>query len=346
MTRADLEARLDAAPHDAAAFLVYADLLLESGEAHGELIRLQHQQALSPDDEALEARELELRRQLMPEVMVHAGRWELGFLRQLELMWINAESFAALSRALRSPLGRFVESVHLSDYLLPEDQEALADLLRELPRLEEVVLSANLELVRGVTVITRQLLQIAGRGGERLRRLVVDARSVAELLTELPAFPRLERLVLRGTQLRAEDADALALARPRLPQTCALVLEGGNCSLTLEERVRPLLITDSGPGLLVEEPAEHRGRWLCAAKAFRAYRIGAHFACELSLEGCGLGAVAKILERDRTQAMVRDAGDLSTPARALSEGDRLELGDVVLRYCDDVVAARSALRRL
>src|SRR4051812_38110376 len=135
-----LEDQLDHDPHDEAAFLVYADALLERGNPHGELIRVQHALARTPDDVTLKARDLELRAQVLPELAVLGGgmHWTLGFPRAVSLFWVGDENFGALAAVLRSRLCRFIESVTLSDYVTGE---RVVDLLASLPHLEEVSLS-------------------------------------------------------------------------------------------------------------------------------------------------------------------------------------------------------------
>jgi uncharacterized protein (TIGR02996 family) len=332
-----LEDQLDRDPHDETAFLVYADALLERGNPHGELIRVQHALTRNPGDAALKARDLELRAQVLPELTVLGDmRWSLGFPRSASLFWVGDENFGSLSTVLRSRLCRFIESVTLSDYVTGE---RVVDLLATLPHLEEVTLSNNLEVISNRSAL--RLLAAIGRLRD-LERLHVQTRSATVLLTEMPSFPKLQRLTLSGTRLAPEDAVPLGLVRSGCAPGCVLMLEKSTASFIAEERVFATWPYETDdlhrPGLLVEAPAEHRGCWLLSTGA--DLRIGHHLACDLSLAGNGLRAVHSVFDGQS----IRDAGDLTTAPRTLKPGERVVLGDAVLRFCDDVLVARTALR--
>jgi uncharacterized protein (TIGR02996 family) len=333
-----LEAQLDRDPHDETAFLVYADALLERGDPHGELIRVQHALTQRPDDLALKARDVELRTQVLPGLGILGSgvRWSLGFPRSASLFWVGDEVFGALDAVLRSRPCRFIESVTLSDYVTGE---RVVELLASLPHLEEVSLSNNLEVISNRSAL--RLLNAIGRLRD-LKRLHVLTRSATVLLTEMPAFPKLRRLTLSGTRLAREDAEPLARVREGCANGCELMLERSTASFAAEDRVTPVwpYQTDDlrRPGLVVEGPLEHRGCWLISTGAEQ--RIGHHLACDLSLAGNGLRAVHSVFDG----RSIRDAGDLTTPVRVLEPGERLALGDAVLRFCGDVQATRTALR--
>ncbi len=332
--REDLEAALQASPHDAGAFLVYADWLLEQGDPQGELIRVQHALARAPNDLTLHARDEELRRELTSLRHLLGARWALGFPRHVPLIWVGDPEVSAVDAALRSPLCRFVEGVTLSDYVR---MGKLMPALAQLPWLEEVGLMGNLELIspRLLVSMLNEVVRLP-----RLTRLQLMAREVSEPLSELPVFPNVRKLTLSGAWLKPEDATVLRLARSRLAPGCVLRLEHATLSFDVEARVReswPFETENAAePGLLVEAPPVEAGRYLLAGHDLR---IGSHLACDLPIGGHGLRAVHFIFHG----ATLREAGDLDAPKRALRDGDRLPAGSVVLRYCDDVAAARAAL---
>lgn len=334
-----LEDQLDRDPHDDTAFLVYADALLERGNPHGELIRVQHALRRHPEDEALQARDLELRQRVMPDVapLSPGLSWSLGFPRGVNLYWVDDDSFAALSTLLRSRLFRFIETVTLSDYVTAE---RVIDLLVSLPHLREVSMSNNLEMISSRNAL--RLLAAIGRLGE-LRRLELRSRSVTALLTEMPAFSKLERLSLYGARLRHEDAPALASARQRFSERCVLRLEQSTLSFTVEPAALaawPYQTEDlHRPGLLVEGPRDDRGAWLLASGTHRS--IGLHPSCDLTLGARGVRAVHSVFDGNS----IRDAGDLTSPPRQLRPDERVAFGEAVVCFCDDVAVARAALRQ-
>lgn len=118
-----------------------------------------------------------------------------------------------------------------------------------------------------------------------------------------------------------------------------LRLEQANCSYDVEQAAQEAWPFErdgcAGPGLLVEAPVQHRGKYLLATGAGR--RIGHHFACDLSLAGVNLMSVHSVFEGNA----LRPAGDLSVKPRLLAPGERVRLGDVTLVYCEDVAKARS-----
>lgn len=183
-TRKDLEAQLERDPHDAAAFLVYADLLLELGDPHGELIRVQHALSHAPDDAELKERNEALQEQLMRDIYFVKSRWELGFPREVELTWITDELVPTVVSTLRTPLMRFVEKLVFSDYVV---LRPLAELLSSLKLLTHIVLISNLELVAGSKRLSEQLDTLAQ--ATRLKRLTLRSRRTTELMAALPSFP-------------------------------------------------------------------------------------------------------------------------------------------------------------
>ena len=332
----DLEAQLERDPYDVSAFLVYADALHERGSPLGELIRVQAELERAPDDEALRRRELELRERLLPAMKGRATRWALGFPRAVNLLWVTAEELPALDAALRSRACRFVESVTISDYVTVE---RISGPLEQLPHLVEVNLVNNLELVSTRQAV--QLLQAVPRL-PRVTRLGLQARLLGSLLGALPAMPQLRRLTLTGPHLRVDEVALFRTARARVAADCTLVLEQTSVSFELERRlgeVWPFELSPAGSGLLVEQPASLRGMYLLSSKD--GLRIGHHVACDLCLPDAGLRAVHAVFQH----ATLREAGNLDARANALHAGEAVTLGGVVLRFCEDVAAARAALQR-
>lgn len=332
-----LEEQLDRDPHDVSAFLVYADALLEQGSPLGELIRVQHARSLAPEDRELERRDVQLRERLFPAMKGRATRWALGFPRALNLLWITAEEFPGLEAALRAPACRFIESVTLSDYVTAE---RISGPLERLPRLEEVNLVNNLELVS-----TRQALQLleSVQRLTRVRRLGIQARSVGSLLSSMPVMPELKRLTLVGPHLRADELALFRLARERVGEGCELRLEQTSVSFELERSLReiwPFVLEPRGSGLLVEAPRELVGMYLLSSS--EALRIGHHIACDLCLPDAGLRAVHAVFQH----ATLREAGNLDARAQPLRAGESVMLGAVVLRYCEDVEQERKALHEV
>lgn len=329
-TREDLEAQLDDDPRDAAAFLVYADFLLEHGHPHGELIRLQH--ALTPDSPAAaHLREFELRHKVLPVLKAHDATWELGFPRRLAMTWVHDDTLPALERTLRDPICRFIESVTLTDYV---QARGLIDLLVGLPRLREVALRCSLELINERSALA--LLEGVGRL-QRLERLTLHARQPMEHLHRLPAFEHLERLTLVGAHLDEADAGALRTARARVSKRCTLHLVQCGLSLAAEDVLGAAwpfeLDAHDRPGLIVDSPATHYGRWVLMAETRRV--IGEQITCDLMVPAEHVAFV------DRT---VRHFGG---QGQRLQEGDRVELGDdVVLRFTEDVERSRAVMRRV
>ncbi|MBL8949448.1 MAG: TIGR02996 domain-containing protein [Myxococcaceae bacterium] len=330
--RENLEAALDAAPHDAAAFLVYADWLLEQGDPHGELIRVEHALRLTPNDLTLKARDTLLRKQLLPGLS--QAQWELGFPRHADLRWVTEEGYRPIERALKSPLCRLLEGVTLADYVtLP----SVLELLSALKHLEAVTLVNSLELINS-GALAKMLRPVSKL--PHVRRLTLQARQVTESLDRLAGFGELARLTLSGAWLGPGDVGALRLARQKVPEGCVLALEQTSLTYAVERQLREVwpfeLAAPEAPGLLVVEPDAESGRYLLEGHDLR---IGSHLACDLPVAEQGLNAVHFIFDR----STLREAGDLDAPKRQLADGDRVTAGDVVLRYCSDVAAAR--LRR-
>lgn len=287
--REDLEAALDAAPRDAAAFLVYADWLLEHAEPQGELIRVQHALAQAPGDLTLSARDEQLRKQLLPALP--DSRWELGFPRHVTLTWVSDDDFPWLYRALRSPLCRFLEGATLTDYVTPA---RVLEPLAELPRLEDVTVTGSLELIspRSLVKMTEHVLRLP-----RLKRLTLQARQVTEALDKLASLP-LSRLTLSGAWLGTADVQVLKRVRERMAPGCELRLQQLSLSFDVERLLGEAwpfeAESSSEPGLLVEEPEAERGRYLLVRD--RKLRIGSAFACDLSISHYGLRPVHFLID--------------------------------------------------
>ncbi|HEU0034637.1 MAG TPA: TIGR02996 domain-containing protein [Kofleriaceae bacterium] len=112
-TEADLVAAIEADPDDTAAYLVYADWLIERGDPRGELITLH---AEDPTCAAAERHLERHRRELLGPLAVHAGHvtldWQLGFVRAAHLIAIDEPAVMRLLDAvLESPACRFLRTL-------------------------------------------------------------------------------------------------------------------------------------------------------------------------------------------------------------------------------------------
>jgi uncharacterized protein (TIGR02996 family) len=136
---AELEAHLREQPDDWQSWLVYADWLTDQGDAHGQLIQLEHRLTLPLQER--ERRELERRRRALLKEHRWQGQWPLhrrrgrlswrrGYLH--EVMVLGRASVEALQDVLALPHLQFLGTLTLGD--LPRaDLPRLAGLLARMP---------------------------------------------------------------------------------------------------------------------------------------------------------------------------------------------------------------------
>lgn len=131
-----LESQLSDA--DWASWLVYGDWLLAQGDVRGELIRLEHEHALAPKDNARKRRlhnevraltrqhEASWRTGLPPDLTV---AWKHGFITSLWLPWLE-DVIAALPDFLSGPNGRLLTTLAFEWRGVPERAALRATLSR------------------------------------------------------------------------------------------------------------------------------------------------------------------------------------------------------------------------
>lgn len=209
-------------PDDRAAYLVYADWLVDRGDSRGELIIVQDELERVPATElerhnALRARELQILNQHLSAWMggeVRGPRiklyWQCGFLDHLALDYREAD-LGGLARLFRSPLCRLVRRVDLRTNV----REGLAALrAADLRRLETL----NLGSYRWASWSTRGIADAF----PNLQHLDCDADSID--LADL-RFAVLRSFGVAANGLTLENIDAIASAE--LPMLVSLQIWGG-----------------------------------------------------------------------------------------------------------------------
>lgn len=249
---------------DRGPYLVYADWLLQHGDARGELIVVQDELERTMEDErraALQARERAILDEHLATWMggevlgprIKLG-WRRGFLDELVLDYRDADA-GGLARLLRSPLCRFARALKLGTHVA----DGLIELLRS-PYLRGLK-TLNLGSYRWARYTTRGIA--AALPG--LLHLDCDASEVE--LVDL-AFPALRSLGLATATLTLDNVDALASAR--LPELATLLVWGGRL-------IRPALHEDDD----AEIPTFAAPRWagLLDARGVPALRALHFVAC-------------------------------------------------------------------
>jgi uncharacterized protein (TIGR02996 family) len=209
--RPDLERSLIDAPFDPERLLVYADWLIEQGDARGELIQLQHARRevrISAEQRAAEAQLVfRHKRQLLPPMLAssvvstHVDTigdcvlgWELGFVRRANLRMVTtdpSEVQELVRQSLRHPTFRFVESMVIA----PAGTGGSAERRDYRPMVKELAV-AELPLLNHLELMDRAAHADLG-----------DVSAV------LRVYPRLASLGLRGFFELDESVRAPAVRR-------------------------------------------------------------------------------------------------------------------------------------
>lgn len=226
-----LEARLRANLDDEQAWRVYGDLLLDQGDARGELIMLSLLQREQPQ---LEERVRQLTAELRAQAPLTArGTWRHGFLLTAKLELGRRVSFEPLRTILSHPAYALVHHIELEvDPHLPEHEldklgkldwsrirslryadqpygDAIASALAHATTCLEALDLPHTQLGRQGL---RALAQLAKRGS--LRRLWLQRNAIAGkgFALLVPKLAGLELLDLRYVALQEADARLLATA--------------------------------------------------------------------------------------------------------------------------------------
>ncbi|MCW5801338.1 MAG: TIGR02996 domain-containing protein [Deltaproteobacteria bacterium] len=253
----ELAARIEEAPDDAAARVVFGDWLQEAGDPRGELVQIQARRAASPSDAALAQREQTFLRRyhsyLLGPLAEHEGvraTWRYGFIDELEAV------LPAFLEARAHPSLRFLRRLVVSgrdglDALVGKVPPRLVALEVSgamggaSPALDELV--GDLALEELASRFVNALVDLDKLRLPRLRSLYLGAWAVIgrDPSGWRAAFPALERLSLQ-CDVAYSDADlepALAvLARPPARLT-ALHLTGGVVGPWVRRLVESPLLT-------------------------------------------------------------------------------------------------------
>lgn len=211
----DLEARLLEHPDDEATWQVYADWLLEHGDARGTVIGLEQRlgsersasarDALAKEIAAIEAAHAPAWREDLPDAIV--ARWKHGFATAIGVTWCE-NAVAQIAEALALPACRFVRRVWFAARPMDPDEEEDIDVYEDgLPMIEHGETLADLEL-GACTALDLSYLRL---GDDNARALAA-----------CPALAQLTTLDLRYTEL---GDDGLAALAPRLASVERLHLQ-------------------------------------------------------------------------------------------------------------------------
>lgn len=321
-----LEEALKKNPHDATAFLVYADALTAEGDAHGQLIQLQYALSKRPEDRHLQAEEQKVRAAVAPEWTNTSVRWELGFPREVTIYRANA--LIHVLEATKTPMARFIEQANMVG--LPHSPQAW-ELLSRLPMLRGVSFADDAALYGNMP-----------RTG-----------CVAEVQSQLPFLEGLAELRFTAVRLNDADVSALVSSRHCAPARCALVFEAVSVPFSVERQLEASwAFHNSGftaPALLVEEPPLHRGRVLELREP--SVEIG-NIGRDLALPESGLLQTHASVHVKKGVCTIRSLGAPASTVegrevdqRVLEHGDRIQMGYAALRFLErDVDAERQKLK--
>ena len=219
-----LEAALETDPDDEAAWLVYADHLIEAGDPRGELAAIQRTHASSPSQDLAIAEAQVIRR----HAAVLLGRfaespgytigWHHGHARSLHV----AEPYGAkpppgivVAEMLKQPAARFLRDIHIAPYSFPaagdHNKVPYQYSLQRVARIVDAIAAAPRPALRSLTFGVRELGSIAQHeeGRDALSHFGGDFGKLDRLW---PAVPRLERILFSGGWM---DLGTLALPELR-----------------------------------------------------------------------------------------------------------------------------------
>ncbi len=257
---ADLLRAIAEDPDDPAAYLVYADHLLQRGDPRGELIQLQLRlEALAPDDparEPLTAREAELLRPLAApwtELGATCG-FRRGFLDLLDLPAVAFRAHTAASPAAADALAH-LRRLELSwatssgNARFTDADLAAVLALPALRRLEHLKIHGHrLGPPSGVALARADLPRLRSL---RLSDAFVRDSTIAALVGAAPHLPSLESLTLTTNQLTDAAAEALAgwphLARLRHLDLSSIDIYDPGCN-SIGDRGATALVSSPGAG--------------------------------------------------------------------------------------------------
>lgn len=228
---AALEAHLRSQPDDWASWLVYGDHLTGLGDVRGELIRLEHQHALTKQGEAELAAFVTQHRPAWsasaPEGNTVRFQWEHGFIVGLELGFTD-ELAAALRAFLASPDSRLLRTLAITGLGDPEDSDPDDEMLDE-----EAVFDAREH--SDPEQVKAALVTLLGNDLSRLTTLSFAYLGVqaagAKVLAKATGLDALRQLDLRHGALGDAGLEALTHAK-FLPQLEALHLQANQLTAT------------------------------------------------------------------------------------------------------------------
>lgn len=220
-----LEAALEADPDDEAAWLVYADHLIEAGDPRGELAAIQRTHASAPTRDLAVAEAQVIRKHAtallgrFAESPGYTIGWHHGHARSLHI----AEPYGSkpppgivVAEMLKQPAMRFLREIHVAPYSFPaagdHNKVPYQYSLERVGRIITAIAAAPRLALRSLTFGVREIGATAAlheEGRDALSHFGGDFGKIDRLW---PAVPRLERILFSGGWM---DLGAISLPELR-----------------------------------------------------------------------------------------------------------------------------------